>query len=207
MNEILKFLIGALSLSVLVVVFVFISNLITKEQAAQRQQRAEQKKTQAIRNYAAAVQRREQAKHNRAIKNYQAHQRVIQRQQRKLLWKRRQRQFLEITKRVLYNAFPEMRDPQLRGQFIRQLIGQAVQQIIGGGYLSEQWKRDIRNNLRDAEGNFQLKRKLSTWFVSQKQEIEQQYQRQEITDEEHQYHLDHLEQIYNEILQNIDLQG
>ena len=207
MNEILKFLIGALSLGVLAVVLIFISNLISKEQEAQRRQRAEQKKARATRNYIAAVQRREQAKHNRAIANYQAHQRAVQRQRRQRLWKRRQRQFLEITKRVLYNAFPEMQNPQLRGQFIRQLIGQAVQQIIGGGSLSEQWKRDIRNNLRDAEGNFQLKRELSTWFVSQKQEIERQYERQDITDEERQCHLDHLEQIYNEILQNIDLQG
>ena len=207
MNEILKFLIGLLSLGVLAVVLIFISSLITKEQEAQRHQTAEQKKAQAIRNYVSAAQRREQAKRNRAVENYQAHQRAVQRQRRKLLWKRRQRQFLEITKRALYSTFPEMQNPQLRGQFIRQLIGQAVQQIIGGGYLSEKWKRELRNNLRDAEGNFQLKRELSTWYVYQKQEIESQYERQEITTEEQQYHLDHLEQIYHEILQNLDLQG
>ena len=201
MNDQIAVVIGWVAIILFLVIIITVSiSLSQSDQNDQSKEISPARRRLVIEKYKLA-HKRYMAKLQRG---HQARQRAIKAQQNKLIWRRRRHRFLNNTKQVLQEVFPEMNNPQLRSQAIRQLISQVVNRFISGGGVTTAWGNQIRDYLNDTQGFYEARRQLSEWRSAKIAEINQQFESGQISEDDQATLLDHVEEIYSQAMQTLN---
>ena len=191
-----------LTFSCLVVVVIIFFIIFIKSPPPQKPSQPEvQKKlrqAKAKTNYKEFVALKRQS----AIKNYENYLSYQQRLGRQQKVRRIGRQ----ARQVFGEAFPEFESPTDRGAFIRGIVLELVSRIYQGqSGLSPEWQKKYDEVRRNTQGNYACRQQAAAWFYEQKKDIEVRLAAGEISQEHYEDELEQLQQIYDELLQELNI--
>ncbi len=196
-------LIGIIGVGVIIILLILVAVSSQQEPQNERQVVDRGKQRRAIENYKKARRRYFQ----RLQRQRQAYMRAVKTQQKKGVWRRRRQRFISHTKQAIHDTFPEMADPRLRSQAIKNLIVQAANHILTGGRLSADWRRKIRDDVSDTDGYYETKRQLNEWRLAKIEEINNQFQDGKIDEEQRKSCIEYINDVYEEVEQTLSFRS